>query len=483
MSSMAFKMIPRLFSGPERETDDGSLSPAGSRGEDTEGDPAEDVVPRETFKSKYIQFFPLYQEYCLQEMKGYLERMSKSPASEVVSPRYIQELQSPGGFGCHSEATLPPPEPLEPTPTPPPLPLSRPIPTVTPGTLWQDLEEVNASGILSDMTPREIHLQELMFELIGSEASYLRSLRVVINHFYASKPLKETLSRLEHHTLFSNICGVTTASEKFLMDLEQRLGQSVFISQIGDVVLGHCPHFRSLYVPYVTNMMYQEALVNQLLERNREFQTSVKKLEADPACQRQNLKSFLVLPFQRITRIKLLLETILKKTEADSDSSLNLTKAIEAIHEIVTECEKSVRKMKCIEELVSLEMLIDFNAVKWVPLVVSGRFLVHEGSVRQLTVDSTYSTRVSFISVHVHLFNDLLIISTKKDQRFTVVEHASFPTQVHVEALKTKALGLPPESFLLHLSRRQNGHPTALILVAYTRSEKEAWMKALSSKH
>lgn len=135
-----------------------------------------------------------------------------------------------------------------------------------------------------------------MFELIGSEASYLRSLRVVINHFYGSKPLKETLSRLEHHTLFSNICGVTTASEKltlrlslslsspfdtadvfclcfntrvvscrFLMDLEQRLGQSVLISQIGDVVLSHCPHFRSLYVPYVTNMMYQEALVNQLL--------------------------------------------------------------------------------------------------------------------------------------------------------------------------------------------------------------------------
>lgn len=52
---------------------------------------------------------------------------------------------------------------------------------------------------------------------------------------------------------------------RFLMDLEQRLGQSVLISQIGDVVLGHCPQFRSLYVPYVTNMMYQEALVNQLL--------------------------------------------------------------------------------------------------------------------------------------------------------------------------------------------------------------------------
>lgn len=49
------------------------------------------------------------------------------------------------------------------------------------------------------------------------------------------------------------------------MDLEQRLGESVLIAQVGDVVLGHCPQFRSFYVPYVTNMMYQEALVKQLL--------------------------------------------------------------------------------------------------------------------------------------------------------------------------------------------------------------------------
>lgn len=53
-----------------------------------------------------------------------------------------------------------------------------------------------------------------MFELVGSEASYLRSLGVAVNHFYASGALKHTLSRLEHHGLFSNIVGVMTASEK-----------------------------------------------------------------------------------------------------------------------------------------------------------------------------------------------------------------------------------------------------------------------------
>lgn len=116
----------------------------------------------ESIKCLLCTAVPLYQEYCLQEMKGCLERMSKSPVSEVVSPRYVQELQSHIGFGSHSEAALPPPELLEPTPKLP-LPFSRPTPTVTPGTLWQDLEEVKASGILSDMTPREIHLQEVGF--------------------------------------------------------------------------------------------------------------------------------------------------------------------------------------------------------------------------------------------------------------------------------------------------------------------------------
>ncbi|KAM7006456.1 rho guanine nucleotide exchange factor 19 [Tautogolabrus adspersus] len=307
-------------------------------------------------------------------------------------------------------AASPQSSPLQATPS---SPLPQPI-RVIPCTLWQELEEVKASGLLSSLTAREIRLQESMFELIGSEASYLRSLRVAVNHFYASVELKKTLSMREHHVVFSNTRCVMAASEKFLMDLEMRLGESVLMSQVGDIVLQNCPEFHRLYVPYVTNMMYQEALVNQLLQQNRDFLSTVKKLESDPVCQRQSLKSFLVLPFQRITRMKLILESILKLTEPGSDLILNLEKAIEAIHKMVTECDKGVQKMKQIEKLVSLEMLMDFGKVKSVPLVVRGRFLVHHGPMRQLTLEAAYSSRISFISVYLHLFNDLLIISSKK---------------------------------------------------------------------
>ncbi|KAJ0068687.1 hypothetical protein NL108_010751, partial [Boleophthalmus pectinirostris] len=148
-------------------------------------------------------------------------------------------------------------------------------------------------------------------------------------------------------------------------------------------------------------------------QKNKDFQNALSKLEKNPVCQRQSLKSFLVLPFQRITRIKLILETILKLTKPESDSFTNLEKAIQAIHEVVQECDNRVQKMKQIEELVCLEMLLDFGKVKSIPLVISGRFLVHKGPVKQLKLASSAHSRMSFTNIYLHLLSDILIISLK----------------------------------------------------------------------
>ncbi|XP_029288559.1 rho guanine nucleotide exchange factor 19 [Cottoperca gobio] len=476
--------VPMLFSVPRVEEDDPNLCPLDDQDKSTEGaaDAAEEEVLSVSFQSKYIPFFPLYQDYCVQAVKAELHSLSEIFDPELIIPQRLQGLQSPSTahFGSGARCTQ-----LNPFGATPSSPLLHPV-RGTPCTLWQDLEEVKASGLLSSLTTRGIRLQESMFELIGSEASYLRSLGVAVNHFYASKALKQTVTPMEHHVLFSNIGLIMAASEKFLKDLEIRLGDNVLIAQVGDIVLQHCPEFHSLYVPYVTDMMYQETLVNQLLQHNRHFLCSIKKLESDPVCQRRGLKSFLVLPFQRITRIKLILEHILKLTEPGSDSVSNLQKAIEANHEIVMDCDKGVHKKKQIEKLIYLQMLLDFGNVEAIPLVINGRFLVHQGPVKQLTVGATYNSRVSFISIYLHLFNDLLIMSLPKCssryQSFTVVDHAEFPTHVHVKHVKTEALGLPPDSFLLHLSRSHTGHPTAVILVAHTRSDKVVWVQLLSSK-
>ncbi|XP_017263902.1 ephexin-1 [Kryptolebias marmoratus] len=457
-------------------------------------DPADEEVPNVIFQTKYFDFFPLYQNYFLLTVRNEVHKL-KDNVSELIKPQSLdclrgvkrsesepvkshnfEGLRSPLSIHGRFEVTSLNSSPETTLPSTP----SRS--KVTFCTLWQDLEEVKTSDLLRILTPKEIRLQETMFELMGSEASYLKSLGVLVNHFYASKALKKTLSTVEHGIVFSNVCQVIAVSARFLMDLETRLEESLLISQVGDIVLRHCKAFRQNYTTYVTNAPYQKSLVNQLLEQNQDFVYVLKKLESDPVCQRQSFKSFLVLPFQRITRIKLLLETILKLTEPASEAVSNLEKAICVLHEILISCDKKTQKMKQIEELICLEMLMDFNDVKSVPLVISTRFQIRQGPVKQLLMEGTYGQRMSFNKVYLHLFNDLLIISTKKYQRFMVADHARFPEHVTVDHLKTDALGLPPDSFLLHLSQSQRGPPTALILVALSKSDKEEWMKAFSSE-
>ncbi|VDQ06899.1 unnamed protein product [Trichobilharzia regenti] len=64
---------------------------------------------------------------------------------------------------------------------------------------WSEMPEVVESNCLQRLTRHEIQLQEAMFEVITSEASYYQSLNVLVNHFYHApefecEPLSHTSS-------------------------------------------------------------------------------------------------------------------------------------------------------------------------------------------------------------------------------------------------------------------------------------------------
>ncbi|KAF4112386.1 rho guanine nucleotide exchange factor 19 isoform X2 [Onychostoma macrolepis] len=423
--------------------------------------------PEETyvakFKSEYISSsVPLYQEYWINSLKKDLHRAQHTGLSELVTSVRLPGLKTPPA--------------LSPTAV-----LSPPGLRTKPYALWQELPQVKS--LLNSLSEHEIQLQEAMFELIVSEASYQKSLIVALNVFQCSAELKQILSRVQHHVLFSNLKDVCRVSERFLQDMESHLGQHEVMSQVGDIVLNHQQGFQKVYVPYITNMMYQEALITQLLQGNKKFALILKKLEKDPQCQRQTLKSFLILPFQRITRMTLLLENILKRAKGVYSNVPNLKEAIEAVRKMVEECDRSVQQMKRTELLVCLDKLVDFGNFKSIPLITRGRHLVQEGTLKHLIVGGSH--KVSIVSrkdVYIHLFNDLLLLSVKSGHRFVVQDHALFPDNVCVEDLKTTTLGLVPESFLLRLTKNHSRSSTALILAAHTRSEKETWMKVFSSK-
>ncbi|KAG8430165.1 hypothetical protein GDO86_018338, partial [Hymenochirus boettgeri] len=104
-----------------------------------------------------------------------------------------------------------------------------------------------------------------IFEVLTSEASYQRSLSLALDHFQNSRKLSDCLDITHKHTLFSNLPAVRDVSYRFLQDLEEALDRDVFLSDIGDLIQRHCPEFHRVYIPYVTNQMYQENLMQKLV--------------------------------------------------------------------------------------------------------------------------------------------------------------------------------------------------------------------------
>ncbi|XP_014375207.2 rho guanine nucleotide exchange factor 19 isoform X1 [Alligator sinensis] len=347
--------------------------------------------------------------------------------------------------------------------------------------LWQDIPDVRSSGVLSTISLQECKLQEAKFELITSEASYIHSLSIAVDHFMNSRELNECLGAQEKQWLFSKLPEVKDVSERFLLELEERLEEDILLFDVCDIVLRHCPAFRRVYLPYVTNQAYQEQTYQRLLQDNAKFPGILAKLEEGPVCQRLPLTSFLILPFQRIMRLKMLVENILKRTPQGSRDEDTATKAFNELKKLVKECNASVRSMKRTEELIHLNKKIHFES-KIFPLISQSRWLVKHGELVEVDVPllSTFASKFKLCTrtVYLHLFNDCLLLSRRKETgKFAVFVHAKMP-ELKVTDLSKKLQGIPGQIFHLQLFNNQS-LKHQILLRAQTESEKQRWISAM----
>ncbi len=103
--------------------------------------------------------------------------------------------------------------------------------------------------------------------MISSEASYLKSLNVLISHFAQSPRLLGSaacVSARDHRTLFSDVVAVRQCSERFLADLERSWQDSVMMSGLCEVVRQHASNNFQVYVRYCSNQVYQDRMLRKL---------------------------------------------------------------------------------------------------------------------------------------------------------------------------------------------------------------------------
>lgn len=348
--------------------------------------------------------------------------------------------------------------------------------------LWQSLDVVQESGVLKKLPQNEIILQEAMFELVTSEASYYKSLEILETHFLRNPVLINTLSQSDMHFLFSNIEEVMKASERFLMDLEHRIEEDIVISDVCDIVYHHAVEHFQVFISYVINQVYQEKNYRRILEGNQAFRETMATLENHPRVRGLSFTSFLILPFQRITRLKLLVQNILKKAEENSEREASAIKAHQQLEQIVKECNEGVRKMSRTEELISIEKTLEFKS-KSIPIISHSRWLLKKGEVQLMSgpkSSRTMKSRKLYQPVFLFLFNNLLLITKRSSSgdKFQVLDSCT-RAMLRTEDLEDQGQ-LLANVFNLKLLENQEERPVNYMLKTISMSEKLRWMCALT---
>ncbi|XP_069120774.1 uncharacterized protein [Argopecten irradians] len=288
--------------------------------------------------------------------------------------------------------------------------------------LWCEMPEVKESGLLDQLSSSERKIQEATFEIITSEATYLRSLNVLINTFLLSQEFSAehsdrcVLTRQERHVIFSNIGSIRDTSERFLSALEAKWQESVMMEDISSVIESHASAKFECYVRYCSNQTFQERQVQELMKKP-EFADAIKRMENSPECQGLPMMSFLLLPMQRITRLPLLVDAICHRMEPATIQHQGATRALDALNKVVRKCNDGARKMQQTEQMCRLVQNLEFK-VKEIPLVSASRHLLKQGELTRVLTDT--SSRLPLRkgktkqAINIFLFNDIILISKKK---------------------------------------------------------------------
>ncbi|ELW68701.1 Pleckstrin homology domain-containing family G member 5 [Tupaia chinensis] len=157
------------------------------------------------------------------------------------------------------------------------------------------------------LTRRQCHQQEAVWELLHTEASYIRKLRVITN--------------VEAERLFSNIPEIARLHRglwgSVMAPVLEKARRTRVLLQPGDFLKGF-KMFGSLFKPYIRYCMEEEGCMEymrSLLRDNELFRAYVTWAEKHQQCQRLKLSDMLAKPHQRLTKYPLLLKSILRKTD------------------------------------------------------------------------------------------------------------------------------------------------------------------------
>ncbi|NXN12220.1 PKHG5 protein, partial [Indicator maculatus] len=350
------------------------------------------------------------------------------------------------------------------------------------------------------LSRRQCHQQEAIWELLHTEATYIRKLKVITDLFLCCLlNLQESglLCEVDAERLFSNIGDI--------IRLHRELWRGIMapvLAKARRTGAPLCPidfldgfkMFGSLFKPYVRYCMEEEGCMEYmraLLRDSELFRAYLTWAEKHEQCSRLKLSDMLVKPHQRLTKYPLLLKSVLKKTD-DPRARDAITTMISSVEHFINDVNSRMRQRQERQRLAAILSRIDAYEVvegstdevdkllkEFLRLDLTAPIPgTSPEDTRQLLLEGSLRMREgkdSKMDVYCFLFTDLFLITKplKKAERTKVVRQPLLVDKVVCRELRDTG------SFLLIYLNELGSAVAAYTFQASGQSLCRSWVEAV----
>ncbi|XP_037701490.1 pleckstrin homology domain-containing family G member 6 isoform X1 [Choloepus didactylus] len=358
---------------------------------------------------------------------------------------------------------------------------------------WRDLVPGH-----KEMNRESCHQQEALWELLTTELTYVRKLKIVTDLLAAGLLNLQRvglLTEVSAETLFGNVPSLIRAHRSFWEEvlgptLEEARASGQPLDPVGlqNGFLTFGQRFQP-YVQYCLQVKQTMAYARELQDSNPLFQAFVQWCEKHKRAGRQMLGDLLIKPHQRVTKYPLLLQAVLKRSpEARARGAL--TAMITAVESFLRHINRQVRQGEEHESLVAAAQRIGPYEVLEPPSEEVEKNLrpfstldltspmpgVAAEHIRQLLLEGPVRVkegREGKLDVHLFLFSDVLLVTKpqRKVDRAKVIR-----PPLMLEKLVCQPLRDPNSFLLIHLTEFQCVS-SALIVHCPSSTDRARWLE------
>ncbi|NWH21130.1 ARHGB factor, partial [Grus americana] len=386
----------------------------------------------------------------------------------------------------------------------------------------QNWQHTVSRELVANLPQKEIDRQEVINELFATEGSHLRILRVLDLLFYQRMKKESLLSREELALLFPNLPDLIEIHNSLSESMKKLREEGPIIKEIGDLMLSRFdgPAKEEIQQVAADFCSYQSIALELIKTKQRKetrFQIFMQEAESNPQCRRLQLKDLIISEMQRLTKYPLLLENIIKHTEAGTSEHDKLCRARDQCRDILKYVNEAVKRAENRHRLEGYQKRLDATSLErtsnplatefkvapapggprgsarpWPVLTttpgfpqsldLTSRRMIHEGPLTwRISKDKT-------VDLHVLLLEDLLVLLQKQDEKLVLKCHSKMALgssdnkQTFSPVLKLNSVlirSVATDKRALFIICTSELGPQIYELVALTSSEKNTWMELL----